>query len=64
MQLYRANVELKYNYDTLAWQVQNGNDQLKACIAANYQRTHRDAQKIAELEAQIKTLTAGQGQTH
>jgi len=64
MQLCRANVELKCNYETLAWQVQNENDQFKACIAANYQRTHRDAQKIAELEAKIKTLTAAPSRTN
>ena len=64
MQLYRANAELKCNYETLAWQVQNENDQLKACVATSYQRTHRDAQKIAELEARIKTLTAGQSRTN
>ena len=57
-QLYRAQVELKYNYETLAWQEQGQTDQFGKTVAASYQRTHRDAQKIAELEAQIKVLTA------
>jgi hypothetical protein len=43
----------------LAWQTKNKTDQLDAIIAANLQRTHQDARKIAELEAQIKVLTAG-----
>ena len=58
MQLYRAHMELKYNCEALAWQVNSDAAQLKASIATSYQRTHRDAQKIAELEAKIKALTA------
>ena len=63
VQLYQAHMELKYNYETLAWQEQGQTDQFAKIIGASYQRTHRDAQKIAELEAQVKTLTAGNGGT-
>ena len=62
MQLYRANMELKYNYEALTWQINNKTEQFNAIIAANFQRTHQDVQKIAKLEAQIKALTAGAGQ--
>jgi hypothetical protein len=51
-------MELKYNYETLARVVMSESDQFKALIATNSQRTHRDAQKMAGLEAQIATLTA------
>jgi hypothetical protein len=59
---YRAHMELKTNYEALAWQMKNKTDQFDAIIAANFQRTHQDAQKIAELKAQIKALTAGADQ--
>ena len=62
MQSYRANMELKSNYESLAWQMKNKTDQLDAIIAGNFQRTHRDAQKAAELETPKKALTAGAGQ--
>lgn len=58
MQSYRAHLELKTNYESLAWQMKNKTEQFDAIIAADFQRTHRDVQKIAELEAQIKALTA------
>ncbi len=61
MQLYRAHTELKYNYEALAWQVKCENGQLKAIIATGFQRTGRDARKIAELEAELKVLTAEKG---
>jgi hypothetical protein len=56
-QLYFANMVLKYNYDALAWQEKGQTDQFRQIIGTNFQRTYRDAQKISELEAQIKTLT-------
>jgi len=58
MQSYRAHMELKSNYEALAWQMKNKTDQFDAIIAANFQRTHRDMQKTADLEAQIEALTA------
>jgi hypothetical protein len=57
-QLYRANMELKYNYEALAWLMESESYQFEANIAKSYQRTCQDAQKIAELEAQIQALTA------
>jgi len=57
-QLFRADVELKYDCETLAWQEKGQTDQFEKIMATSYQRTHRDAQKIAALEAQIRTLTA------
>jgi len=63
-QLYRAHMELKYNYETLAWQEKGQTDQFVKIIGASYQRSHRDAQKIAELEAQVKTLTAENGRAN
>jgi hypothetical protein len=62
MQLYQAHMELKYNYEALTWQMNNKTEQFDAIIAANLQRTHQDVQKIAELKAQIKALTAGANQ--
>jgi len=64
IQLYCAHMELKYNYETLAWQEKGQTDQFVKIIVASYQRTHRDAQKMAELEAQVKTLTAEKGRTN
>ncbi len=61
MQLYRAHTELKYNCEALAWQMKRENDQLRAIIATDFQRTGRDARKIAELEAKLKVLTAEKG---
>ena len=63
-QLFRADMELKYNFEALAWQEQGQTDQFNMIIAASYQRTHRDAQKIAALEAQIRTLTAANGRAN
>ncbi|MGH7994063.1 MAG: hypothetical protein ACREDQ_11140, partial [Limisphaerales bacterium] len=63
-ELYRAHMELKYDYETLAWQTKGEACQFKAIITTSYQRTHRDAQKIAELEGQIKALTARNGQAN
>jgi len=61
-QFYRAHVELKSNYEALAWQMKNKTEQLDAILAANFQQTHLDVQKIAQLEAQIKALNAGTNQ--
>ncbi len=58
MQLCCVYVELKSNCDTLTRQVQNDGEQLCVYMAAAYARTHQDAQKIAELEAKLKALTA------
>ena len=58
MQLFYAHMELKYNCDALAWQVKGENDQLMTVIGTTFERTRQDAQKIAELEAQIKVQTA------
>jgi hypothetical protein len=62
MQSYRANMELKYNYEALAWQMNNKTEQLNAILAANSQRTHREAQKAAKSETQMKALPTGAGQ--
>jgi hypothetical protein len=64
MQLYCAHMELKYNYEALAWREKCQTDQLGEIIGTGFQRTHRDAQKIAELEGQIKALTAKNGQAN
>lgn len=57
-QLHLANMELKYNYETLAWREKGQTDQFGKILSTNCRRTHRDALKISELEAQIRTLTA------
>jgi len=62
-QLYRGHMELKYNYETLAWREKGQTDQFSKILETSVQRTHRDAQKIAELEGQVKALTANNGQT-
>jgi len=59
IQLYCVHAQLKYNCDALAWQMRNENDMLKSTVATSFRRTHQEAQKIASLEAQLKTLTAG-----
>ena len=59
LQLYCTNMKLKYNCEALAWQVKGENDQLKTLLATNFRRTHRDAQKIAELEAKLQELPRG-----
>ncbi len=64
LQLYRAHMELKYNYDALAWQVKSDDEQLKAGIRISFQRTHQDAQKIAELEAKLKAQTPEKSQSN
>ena len=63
-ELYRADRELKYSYEVLAWEEKGQTDQFEKIIATSYQRTHRDAQKIAALEAQINTLTAEKGRAN
>jgi hypothetical protein len=45
MLLYRANMELKYNYDALAWQMRNKIEQLDATTATLFRRTEQNAQK-------------------
>jgi hypothetical protein len=57
MQSYRAHMELKYNYEALALIMKNKTAQFDGVIAMNLQQTQRDAQKAADLEAQIKALT-------
>jgi len=60
-QLYCADVELKYDYEAIAWRDKDQTDQFNKIIAASYRRTHQDAQKIAALEAHIRTLTSEKG---
>ena len=60
-QSYHSHMVLKYNYEALAWQEKSQTDQFEKIRATSCQRAHRDAQKIAALEAQIRTLTAEQG---
>jgi len=62
--LYRAHMELKYNFESLAWQVSGEAGQFKSTIATCYQRTHQNAQKTTELEVQIKTLATLNGRTN
>jgi len=62
MQLYCAHMELKYNYEALVWREKSQTDQFGKIIGTGLQRTHQDAQKITELEDQIKALTAKNGQ--
>jgi len=64
MQLYRANMELKYYSEALTGQLESEDAQLRACIVGAYARTHQDAQKIAELEAKLQTSTADKGLTN
>jgi hypothetical protein len=63
MQLYRTHVELKCTCDVLAFQVRSQADMLRGTARYFSERTHRDAQKIGELEAQLKALTAGKTQS-
>ena len=42
MLLYRANMELKYNYESLEWRVKNKTDQLDAVNAKLWRRTLAD----------------------
>jgi hypothetical protein len=58
MQLYRAQMKLKINCEELTGQVECDGEQINACVTAAYARTYQDAQKIAELEAKLKALTA------
>lgn len=39
MQLYRANMELKYNYESLEWRMKNKNEQLDLINAALWRRS-------------------------
>jgi len=51
MQLYRANMELKYNYESLEWRMNNKTEQLDRLNAALWQRTAahgRDNSKVAQ----------------
>jgi len=63
-QSYRAYMELKYNYETLVWQEKGQTDQFGKILATSVQRTHLDGQKIAALEAQIRTLTGENGRAN
>ncbi|MGH7951034.1 MAG: hypothetical protein ACREFE_03820 [Limisphaerales bacterium] len=62
--LYRAHMELKYNFEAFAWQTKDQADRFSSMIATSYQRTRHDAKKITELKLQIKTLTAMDDQTN
>lgn len=44
IQLYRANMELKYKYEELARETENETDQLVMIDAALFRRTHKVAQ--------------------
>ena len=49
--LYRANMELKYNYESLEWRMDDKTEQLDAVNAKLWRRTlaHRpDSSKIAQ----------------
>lgn len=51
MQLYRAHMELKYNYESLEWRMKNKTEQLDLANAALWQRTldhGRDNSKVAQ----------------
>jgi hypothetical protein len=63
MQLYRAHVELECTCDVLAFQVKSQSDMLRGTSRHFSERTHQDAQKIAELEAKLKAMTAGKTQS-
>jgi hypothetical protein len=39
MQLYRANMELKYNYEALVWQMNNKNEQVNMILSTIFRRT-------------------------
>ena len=61
LQLFCAHLELKYNYEALVRREKSQTDQFGKIIGTGLQRTHQDAQKIAELEDQVKALTAKDG---
>jgi len=63
-QLYYVHTELKYHCDMLGSQVKCQTDQFQALVAASSLRTHRNAQKIAELEASLKALTTGKDRSN
>jgi hypothetical protein len=58
MQLFCANMELKYTRETLAWELKC-EDKL---LTMRNERMRRQAEKIAELETKLKALTAGKTQ--
>jgi hypothetical protein len=58
MQLYRTHVELECTCEVLSFQVKGEADMLKGTTRYFSERTRRDAQRIAELEANLKALTA------
>lgn len=51
MQLYRANMELKYNYESLEWRMENKTAQLDVVNAALWRLTFAqrpDSSKVAK----------------
>lgn len=51
MQLYRSNMELKYNYESLEWRIENKTEQLDLVNAALWRRTLNygpDISKVAQ----------------
>lgn len=44
LQLYRANMELKYKCESLEWQMKNKNEQLDVIAATLFRQINQDAQ--------------------
>lgn len=63
MQLYRAQVELECTCDVLAFQAKSQADMLRGTNRHFGERRRQDAQKIAELEAQLRALNAAKTQS-
>ncbi|MGA9780444.1 MAG: hypothetical protein ACLPRE_00095 [Limisphaerales bacterium] len=56
--LYGVHMGLKYRCEALDGQVESYDKELNACVVSACERSYRDAQRIAELEAELKALTA------
>ena len=50
MLLYRANMELKYNYESLEWQMKNKTEQLDLINATIWRRTLAQVPDSAKVE--------------
>ncbi len=55
MQLFCAQLELKYTRQALAAELKSE----ARLLAMNHQRTRRQAEKIAELETRLRAMTGG-----
>ena len=56
MQLFCAQLELKYTREALTWELKSE----ARLLTMNNERTRRQTEKKAELEIKLKALTAGE----